>query len=75
MFLQKAIVSVLPYKIEEEGYASRKGDAERFAAAAACQKLKVSLGGKWENPKWIHISTLSYGSVIVCSFFVHRKWV
>ncbi|XP_053186597.1 ATP-dependent RNA helicase DHX30 [Scomber japonicus] len=38
--VKKAIVSVLPYKIEEEGYASRKGDAERFAAAAACQKLK-----------------------------------
>ncbi|XP_067462111.1 ATP-dependent RNA helicase DHX30 [Thunnus thynnus] len=39
--IKKATVTVLrPYKIEEEGYASRKSDAERFAAAAACQKLK-----------------------------------
>uniref|UniRef100_A0A8C4I221 RNA helicase n=1 Tax=Dicentrarchus labrax TaxID=13489 RepID=A0A8C4I221_DICLA len=31
-----------PYKIEEEGHAFKKLDAERFAAAAACLKLKVS---------------------------------
>ncbi|KAM7379417.1 hypothetical protein PAMP_004968 [Pampus punctatissimus] len=39
--VKKATVTVLrPYMIEVEGYASRKSDAERFAAAAACQKLK-----------------------------------
>uniref|UniRef100_A0A3P8S1Q8 ATP-dependent RNA helicase DHX30 n=1 Tax=Amphiprion percula TaxID=161767 RepID=A0A3P8S1Q8_AMPPE len=30
-----------PCKIEEEGYASKKIDAERFAAAAACLKLRL----------------------------------
>uniref|UniRef100_UPI003AADDFB4 ATP-dependent RNA helicase DHX30 n=1 Tax=Centroberyx gerrardi TaxID=166262 RepID=UPI003AADDFB4 len=29
-----------PHRIEVEGFASRKSDAERFAAAAACHKLK-----------------------------------
>ncbi|KAM7400526.1 hypothetical protein PAMA_004964 [Pampus argenteus] len=39
--VKKATVTVLrPYMIEVEGYASRKSDAERFAAAAACRKLK-----------------------------------
>lgn len=30
-----------PCKIEEDGFASKKSDAERFAAAAACLKLRV----------------------------------
>ncbi|XP_035994132.1 ATP-dependent RNA helicase DHX30 isoform X1 [Fundulus heteroclitus] len=39
--VKKATVTLLwPCKIEEEGYASRKIDAERFAAAAACLKLR-----------------------------------
>nr|XP_057923229.1 ATP-dependent RNA helicase DHX30 [Doryrhamphus excisus] len=39
--VKKATVTVLwPCKIAEEGYASRKVDAERLAAAAACHKLK-----------------------------------
>ncbi|XP_062338492.1 ATP-dependent RNA helicase DHX30 [Osmerus eperlanus] len=39
--VKKATVTVLwPTKIEVEGFASRRLDAERFAAAAACQKLK-----------------------------------
>lgn len=41
--LQKATVTLQwPCKIEEEGHASKKIDAERFAAAAACLKLRVS---------------------------------
>lgn len=41
-FMQKATVRVLwPSKFEAEGRASKKIDAERFAAAAACLKLKV----------------------------------
>lgn len=44
MFLQKATVTVLsPIKIQVEGYGTKKIDAERLAAAAACQKLKVSV--------------------------------
>lgn len=31
-----------PCEIEEEGQATKKIDAERFAAAAACLKLRVS---------------------------------
>ncbi|KAJ0058715.1 hypothetical protein NL108_000403, partial [Boleophthalmus pectinirostris] len=43
----KATVTVLwPCKIEEEAYASKKIDAERAAAAAVCQKLKVSFNQK-----------------------------
>uniref|UniRef100_A0A3Q3WUW3 RNA helicase n=1 Tax=Mola mola TaxID=94237 RepID=A0A3Q3WUW3_MOLML len=39
---QKATVRLLwPCKIEEEGHGSKKIDAERIAAAAACLKLKV----------------------------------
>ncbi|KAG7214784.1 hypothetical protein INR49_010676 [Caranx melampygus] len=39
--LKKATVTLLwPCKIEEEGYAPKRGDAERIAAAAACLKLK-----------------------------------
>ncbi|XP_040000586.1 ATP-dependent RNA helicase DHX30 [Xiphias gladius] len=39
--IKKAIVTLLwPCKIEEEGYGSKRSDAERFAAAAACLKLK-----------------------------------
>ncbi|KAM9789373.1 ATP-dependent RNA helicase DHX30 [Neosynchiropus ocellatus] len=39
--LKKATVTVLwPCRIEEEGYANKRFDAERFAAAAACLKLK-----------------------------------
>lgn len=39
--VKRATVTVLwPCKIEEEGYASKKVDAERAAAAAVCQKLK-----------------------------------
>ncbi|XP_041659950.1 ATP-dependent RNA helicase DHX30 [Cheilinus undulatus] len=39
--LKKAVVSLQwPCKIEEVGRASRKSDAERLAAAAACLKLK-----------------------------------
>ncbi|TNN54802.1 putative ATP-dependent RNA helicase DHX30 [Liparis tanakae] len=39
--VKKATVTLLwPCKIEEEGFASRKIDAERFAAAAACFKLR-----------------------------------
>ncbi|XP_061151933.1 ATP-dependent RNA helicase DHX30 [Syngnathus typhle] len=39
--IKKATVTVLwPCKIEEDGYASKKVDAERCAAAAACHKLK-----------------------------------
>ncbi|KAI3374318.1 hypothetical protein L3Q82_006157 [Scortum barcoo] len=39
--VKKATVTLMwPCKIEEEGHASRKTDAERFAAAAACLKLK-----------------------------------
>ncbi|XP_047445082.1 ATP-dependent RNA helicase DHX30 [Mugil cephalus] len=39
--VKRATVTVLwPCKIEEEGYASRKTDAERYAAAAACLKLR-----------------------------------
>ncbi|XP_057713865.1 ATP-dependent RNA helicase DHX30 [Corythoichthys intestinalis] len=39
--VKKATVTVLwPSKIEEDGYASKKIDAERYAAAAACHKLK-----------------------------------
>ncbi|XP_041849591.1 ATP-dependent RNA helicase DHX30 [Melanotaenia boesemani] len=39
--VKKATVTLLwPCKIEEEGYASKKIDAERFAAAAACLKLR-----------------------------------
>lgn len=41
--LQKVTVTLQwPCKIEEEGHAFKKIDAERFAAAAACLKLKVS---------------------------------
>lgn len=43
MLLQKATVTLQwPSKIKEEGYASKKIDAERFAAAAACLRLRVS---------------------------------
>ncbi|XP_051944363.1 ATP-dependent RNA helicase DHX30 [Hippocampus zosterae] len=39
--VKKATVTVMwPCKIEEDGFASRKVDAERCAAAAACHKLK-----------------------------------
>ncbi|KAK5860049.1 hypothetical protein PBY51_021555 [Eleginops maclovinus] len=39
--IKKATVTLLwPCRIEEEGFASKKVDAERFAAAAACFKLK-----------------------------------
>ncbi|XP_022062811.1 ATP-dependent RNA helicase DHX30 [Acanthochromis polyacanthus] len=39
--VKKVTVSLTwPCKIEEEGYASKKIDAERFAAAAACLKLR-----------------------------------
>ncbi|KAF3699413.1 putative ATP-dependent RNA helicase DHX30 [Channa argus] len=39
--VKKATVTVLwPCKIKEEGYASKRADAERFAAAAACLKLR-----------------------------------
>ncbi|KAM4552301.1 ATP-dependent RNA helicase DHX30 [Odontesthes bonariensis] len=39
--LKKATVTLLwPCEIKEEGYASKKIDAERFAAAAACLKLR-----------------------------------
>ncbi|KAM6920019.1 ATP-dependent RNA helicase DHX30 [Lycodopsis pacificus] len=39
--VKKATVTLLwPCKIEEEGFASKKIDAERFAAAAACFKLR-----------------------------------
>ncbi|XP_053293236.1 ATP-dependent RNA helicase DHX30 [Pleuronectes platessa] len=39
--VKKATVTLLwPHRIEEEGFASKKSDAERFAAAAACLKLK-----------------------------------
>ncbi|XP_038573839.1 ATP-dependent RNA helicase DHX30-like [Micropterus salmoides] len=39
--VKKATVTLLwPCKIEEEGHASKKIDAERFAAAAACLKLR-----------------------------------
>ncbi|XP_061835289.1 ATP-dependent RNA helicase DHX30 isoform X2 [Nerophis lumbriciformis] len=39
--VKKATVTVLwPCEFEKEGFASRKVDAERFAAAAACQQLK-----------------------------------
>uniref|UniRef100_A0A7N6C252 RNA helicase n=1 Tax=Anabas testudineus TaxID=64144 RepID=A0A7N6C252_ANATE len=42
--VKKATVTVLwPCRIEEEGYANRKSDAERFAAAAACLKLRVRI--------------------------------
>lgn len=41
--MQKATVRVLwPSSFEAEGHASKKIDAERFAAAAACLKLKAS---------------------------------
>lgn len=40
---QKATVTLQwPCKIEEQGHASKRIDAERFAAAAACLKLRVS---------------------------------
>ncbi|XP_034090532.1 ATP-dependent RNA helicase DHX30 [Gymnodraco acuticeps] len=39
--VKKATVTLLwPCRIEEEGFASKKVDAERFAAAAACFKLR-----------------------------------
>ncbi|XP_054889642.1 ATP-dependent RNA helicase DHX30 [Poeciliopsis prolifica] len=39
--VKKATVTLLwPSKIKEEGYASKKIDAERFAAAAACLRLR-----------------------------------
>ncbi|CAL8280233.1 unnamed protein product [Lota lota] len=39
--VKRATVTVMwPSKMEMEGFASRKIDAERFAAAAACHKLK-----------------------------------
>ncbi|KAF7665938.1 hypothetical protein LDENG_00127400 [Lucifuga dentata] len=39
--VKKVTITVLwPCKIEEEAFAPRKSDAERFAAAAACLKLK-----------------------------------
>ncbi|XP_068460407.1 ATP-dependent RNA helicase DHX30 [Clinocottus analis] len=39
--VKKATVTLLwPCKMEEEGFASKKIDAERFAAAAACFKLR-----------------------------------
>ncbi|XP_026169067.1 ATP-dependent RNA helicase DHX30 isoform X1 [Mastacembelus armatus] len=39
--VKKATVTLLwPCRIEEEGFASKKSDAERFAAAAACLKLR-----------------------------------
>ncbi|XP_077374923.1 ATP-dependent RNA helicase DHX30 [Festucalex cinctus] len=39
--VKKATVTVLwPCKIEEDGYASKRTDAEKCAAAAACHKLK-----------------------------------
>lgn len=50
---QKVTVTLQwPCKIEEEGHASKKIDAERFAAAAACLKLRVSKQAnfdKWHN--------------------------
>ncbi|KAM6948718.1 ATP-dependent RNA helicase DHX30 [Aplochiton taeniatus] len=52
--VKKATVTVLwPSKMEAEGFASRKIDAERFAAAAACQKLKELgvLGPQNQLPK------------------------
>nr|XP_004542827.2 putative ATP-dependent RNA helicase DHX30 [Maylandia zebra] len=39
--VKKATVTLQwPCKIEEEGYGSKKSEAEQFAAAAACQKLR-----------------------------------
>ncbi|XP_029380368.1 ATP-dependent RNA helicase DHX30 isoform X1 [Echeneis naucrates] len=39
--IKKATVTLLwPFKIEEDGYASKRSDAERFAAAAVCLKLR-----------------------------------
>ncbi|XP_070701441.1 ATP-dependent RNA helicase DHX30 [Pempheris klunzingeri] len=39
--VKRATVTLLwPCKIEEEGHASKRSDAERFAAAAACLKLR-----------------------------------
>ncbi|KAM8850628.1 ATP-dependent RNA helicase DHX30 [Spinachia spinachia] len=52
--VKKATVTVQgPYRIKEEGFASRKVDAERLAAAAACFKLKEMgvIGQNNELPK------------------------
>lgn len=40
---QKATVTLMwPHKIQTEGFGARKVLAERYAAAAACQKLRAS---------------------------------
>ncbi|KAM3604387.1 uncharacterized protein V6R79_010386 [Siganus canaliculatus] len=52
--VKKATVTLLwPCKIEEEGHATKKIDAERFAAAAACLKLREMgvLGPKNQLPR------------------------
>ncbi|KAJ3595175.1 hypothetical protein NHX12_004479 [Muraenolepis orangiensis] len=51
--VKRATVTIMwPSKMEMEGFASRKIDAERLAAAAACRKLKEIgvLGPKYELP-------------------------
>ncbi|XP_061776526.1 ATP-dependent RNA helicase DHX30 [Nerophis ophidion] len=52
--VKRATVTVLwPCKFEKEGFASRKVDAERFAAAAACHQLKEMgvIGRKNQLPR------------------------
>uniref|UniRef100_A0A674F2Q3 RNA helicase n=1 Tax=Salmo trutta TaxID=8032 RepID=A0A674F2Q3_SALTR len=47
---QRATVTLLwPSKMEVEGFARKKIDAERYAAAAACHKLRV----REKPPEWI----------------------
>lgn len=42
---KRATVTLLwPERLEVEGFGSRKQEAERHAAAAACHKLRVSRG-------------------------------
>ncbi|KAM9844332.1 ATP-dependent RNA helicase DHX30 [Aulostomus maculatus] len=55
--VKKARVTVLwPCKIVEEGFASKKADAEKIAAAAACQRLK-EMGVIGPNPEEKTISS------------------
>ncbi|KAM9322928.1 ATP-dependent RNA helicase DHX30 [Pholidichthys leucotaenia] len=53
--VKKATLTLLwPCRIEEEGYASKKIDAERFAAAAVCLKLREMgvIGPNNQLPSW-----------------------
>uniref|UniRef100_A0A3B4X3S5 ATP-dependent RNA helicase DHX30 n=1 Tax=Seriola lalandi dorsalis TaxID=1841481 RepID=A0A3B4X3S5_SERLL len=64
--VKKATVTLMwPCKIEEEGYASKRSDAEQLAAAAACLKLRVRLYTVKSGCTFLN---LFYLSVVTCSF-------